>query len=244
MTTPAGAARDGWRGRWATVIVPLLIAEAIIVLTAPPSLQLPAAQIIEVSALFAAVAVGLGMESLRGDAVPDALGIRLPVSRRAWLVALLPAVSILFVQLLNPGGLVWVRPLPAIAVAITAEIAFRGYAFLQLRRAGARFLVAALIPGTIALMPYIIQLRSGLAVLVIAGLLAQSVWLAWLVERWKSVWIAIASMLLLTAGLRGIHGLTADMWVWLTLLLRLWIIGMSVAMTQMLQRRKPMSSVG
>ena len=222
----------------ARALVLLLIAEGL-VLAGPLFLPAGKAWMIAVPALLAAVAMAVLLEALRGDTLRDALALRLPVSRRAWLVALLPAVTILFAQLLNPGGLVWIRPLPAILVAIVTEIAFRGFLFLRLRRAGASFFVAAIIPGLISLTPYIVQLSTLLAVVTFAGLVAQSIWLAWLVERWKSVWIAIASMLLLSVGLRGFSELTDETWVWMTLLLRFWVIGMSVALTHMLQRRRP-----
>ena len=200
----------------------------------------PAQILVAVPILLAAVAIGLRMESLHGNAMRDALALCRPAARHAWLVALLPAVTILFAQMLSPAGFTYDATLPAVAtVAVVTEITFRGFAFLRLRQAGVRFLAAALIPGVIALTPHISDIRHHLDLLTIAGLLAQSVWLAWLVERWKSVWIAIVSTLLLTAGIDGFAMLTHETRTWLSLALRLWIIGMSVALTQTLQRRRP-----
>jgi hypothetical protein len=194
---------------------------------------------VEVPFLLAALALCLRFEAHSGIAVRDALALRQPLSSRAWLVAALPALTILFAHLLS-GGFTYTVSLPAILiVAVVSEIVFRGFAFQRLRRGGDTFMNAALVAGALGLIPQFIHIRHPFDLIPIAGVLAQSVWLAWLVERWKSVWIAAVSVLLLIVGLNGLSMFMDGTGVWLRLGVRLWIIGMSVALTQTLQRRPP-----
>jgi hypothetical protein len=204
----------------------------------------PAAVLVWVPLGLATVAIGLQVKSWRDGRVVRRLALHAPSSSRAWLVALLPALVLVIALLLNRSLVYSIETVWLMAFAVTTELVFRGFAFLRLREAGARFVVAAVVPGIIAVAPFILFISPDTVWPAFVGLLAQAIWLAWLVERWNSTWVAIVSAALLAVAWDNFVTLPQGTRVWFELGLRLWIIGMSVALTQTLQRRSPVVGTG
>lgn len=171
----------------------------------------------------------LALAKSGSDAFDD-LSLRRP-PRRAVLVLI--ASTLPFVLLVAvPGRLPPTLPPGAVALlmlsTLGAELLYRGYGFLRLRRAGWGFWHAALAPAAIAAVPAVERIgqMQGATLQALLGL-ASALWLAWLLDRWQSLWMTIgfAAALVVLAVFSTPEG------VWLNAALRLAIMSVAVVLT-------------